>query len=840
MAGLLFNSCSKKSEEELFHAQSPEEGLELLKHVQNKLAPHETDPSKVSKYFGGTMTKHLESYEEVNNLCVVDETDFEVIRRDVLYPFQENIRLTKKVSLAALTKDGNSKIINIDGLISPNVKSFKEGISEFSWIKLKDFENVANGQKSFDSYLSQFDKLEDFQLSTIKFLSTPRDRDKKLRMKRAKLVTRFDLRGYEKGVRRNDRGIFTIDVVKTDNGWKIEELDVVTGESLKKKKPTYREITSTSVGDQIPVYQRKEAIRRGGYAVSVSDFDNDGNNDLYVGTMGDGVLLRGDNNGNFRKIKGLGPEKNRLVKTAIFGDFFNTGRQDLVLVRFVPNHLKISKSEMKDEFSFSDVIFYENIGDGRFKKIDDLIANRQISGNAMPAAVADFNGDNKLDFYIGFPGPLDFTFLGANSGIQQGAQVQGLYINDGIKKKFIDRTKDNISYTENEFLFAHSSMSADLDMDGDMDLIVLDDRGNLSPVYLNDGKGKFTESAKKTGMTNSDLSMGVAGGDIDNDGVLDFAISNVNYVASERWSESCASNWRSDFKEYARVGLRLFQGVKAKKGKFLETTDIAGLNWVGEGVAGVEFIDYNNDGLLDIYVANGLWSGTSRTQDISSLFIKALQSEKYHFNVEMTEEGTASDFMKVLNSFVGDIHNPDQKQDEVLRPHMAGFQRNRLFRNNGNGGFTEVGFLEGLDSIADGYVMAKTDINKDGKMDLVLRNGDPGVKEVTFKPVQVFLNESEETAKSLVVKLKGKVSNRDAIGSFVRAKIGNETIVRHLIANNGTAQSEKILHFGMGNASKVDRLEVTWPNGNKQVLENIKPGRILIEEKISKGKFAKN
>lgn len=67
-------------------------------------------------------------------------------------------------------------------------------------------------------------------------------------------------------------------------------------------------------------------IRRGGYAISVSDFDNDGNNDFYVGIMGNGVFFRGDIEGNFRKINGLGPENNKLVKIAIFGDFFNTGK----------------------------------------------------------------------------------------------------------------------------------------------------------------------------------------------------------------------------------------------------------------------------------------------------------------------------------------------------------------------------------------------------------------------------------------------------------------------------------------------------------------------------------
>jgi hypothetical protein len=827
-------SCQKGKTHTL--SEDPQVGKSLLKSTLKAVNVSNIDPEIVSKYYGGKSREHYsnkEYKETMKLLCLTDEQQFEVMQRQVIHQIEKAFR-NKDLSILSKVMTPEARFFShknrIDAVAHKNV----EGVEEFKWNQRKNNLTGSDIQTDLNNYLGSFKQIVDFDLSTVQFISPTRFRSKKdMSMVKAKLVSRFDMRGFGlKGERRNDRGVWSIDVELKNDVWKVVGIDLLKGESLvKKSKPTFREVTAETVGDKVPVYTRKEAIRRGGYALSITDFDNDGFHDIYVGTRENGVLLQGNSQLKFKELR-VGPENNRLVKTAIFGDFFNTGRQDLVLVRFVPEHLKTSKDEMGNHhLSFSDVIFYENVGNGKFKKIDNLIENRRLSGNAMPAAVADFNGDQKLDFYIGFPGPLDFTFIGGTTGIEQGAQVQGLFINDGKRKKFVDRTKENVDFAENEFLFAHSSASVDLDMDGDMDLVVLDDRGNLSPVYINDGNGKFTESAKKTGLVNSDLSMSLAAGDIDNDGKMDFAITNVNFVAAERWNQSCSTNWRTEYVNNGVEGLRLFNGLG--DAKFSETTDYAGLNWMGEGAGGVEFIDYNNDGMLDIYVVNGLWSGTDREQDLSSVFIRSLQREHHQLSYEMTEEGASSDFMTILNSFVGDILNPDKKVSKKTTPHMAGFQRNRLFRNDGNGKFTEVGFLEGLDSIADGYIITMVDLNKDSKMDLVLRNGDPGLKEVKYAPVQVFMNESETKNKGLVVKLEGTDSNRDAIGSFVTAHIGKEKYIRHLIGNNGTAQSEKVLHFGLDKNTKVDKLVVKWPSGNIQTIKDVSAGRIKIIEKSS-------
>ncbi len=837
LALLSLNSCMKKEVNSAATfgvgtgSNHQEEGRSKHKEILSKINL-KIDGSKISKYYGGSNEKH--NHKNTVELCLADEQLFEYIQRDVIYNLEEAYR-TKNLSKleSTLTKDSN--LFLYQKRINRVAKNVVEGIQEFHWsTSNKNSNKYPIAKEDLNKYLGSFKKIDDFDLSTFKFVSPIRFRNPAdLSMKRAKLLARFDLRGItQNGERRNDRGMWAIDVVLQEGKWKVLEIDLLKGETLvKADAPSFVDTTKKTIGDIIPSYLRTEAIRRGGYALSISDYDGDGNHDIYVGTREEGLLLKSTAELKFKKVN-VGTDGNRLVKTAIFGDFFNTGREDLVLVRFVPNHLKKEEDKTGNEaFSFSDIVFYENVGEGNFKKIDKIIENRQLSGNAMPAAIADFNGDSKLDFYIGFPGPLDFTFINGATGVSQGTQVQGLFINDGTRKKFVDRTEEGIEYAEIEYLFAHSTASVDIDQDGDMDLIVLDDRGNLSPVYLNNGKGKFTESSKKTGIVNSDLAMSLASGDVNNDGHLDFAITNVNFVAADRWSQSCSSNWPGlEYNDYAREGLRLFQGVGKGKAKFSEVTDITGLEWAGEGMAGVEFIDFNNDGLLDIYVANGLWSGTTRKQDLSSTFVRALQTGYTQTGFELTEEGTASNFMKVLAYFKGDLLAPDANTHKNASAHLAGFQRNRLFRNNGNDSFTEIGYLEGVDSIADGYIITLADLNKDGKMDMVIRNGDPGVKGVNFEPVQVLMNQNKLKRNSLVVDLEGTESNRNGIGAFVTAHIKGKSYLRHLIGNNGTAQSEKILHFGLDKNEHVDKLVVKWPSGKIQTLKNVAAGRIKIKE----------
>ncbi|MBT7610576.1 MAG: CRTAC1 family protein [Bacteriovoracaceae bacterium] len=803
------------------------EGIEKLKLIKKQIeTPKNISASQLHEFFGGTV-KDSKKGISPQVMCHMDEEDFVSIRNQTVFKL-ENMLKNKDLSELSKIISKNFKINDLRKLSKRGRVNTKDNISEYSWNHSNSsFLKGKNISKSINGYLSQFKKIDDTEIKVIKYLSYKKNRNAKtMRMNDLVMISRFDMRGLDKsGARRNDRSFIQINASKTSEGWKLTQMNFLNGETLVASKPTFKE-QSYEVGvSSLPVYTRNEAIRRGGYGLAVGDYNNDGLQDMYVGSWGEGTLLKGTKSGTFIKVsnKESGLQNDTLVKTVVFADFFNTGKQDLLLVRFVPS----SKDGKTGSEKFSDIVFYKNLGNGKFEKKQSPIKNRVVASNAMPGAVSDMNGDGFLDFYIGFPGSLDFTFIGDASKIMQGAKTQGLFVNDKTGG-FTDTTDTTLyqAHSEGQAIFPHSALSIDYDQDHDMDIIVLDDRGNLSPIYKNIGNGKFVEVADNTGMTNNDLAMGAAGGDLDNDGVLDFAITNVNFVAAERWQESCAANWHVKKMTMGSNGLKLYKG--AGQGNFFDTTKISGVSWAGEGMAGVEFIDYNNDGLLDIYVANGLWSGTEKHQDISSVFIRSLVEQKNYLIDEMYFGETESDFMRVLNSFIGDLYGDNKKLKE--HPSMAGYQRNRLFRNNGNNQFTEVGYLEGVDSIADGYIIAKADLNNDGKMDLILRNGDPGIIQVKYPAVQVYLNNSKAKNNSLLVELEGKKSNRDAIGSFVEIELKNKKILTHLVANNGTAQSQKVLHFGLGKESLAKKLTVTWPDGQKTILKNIKKGTLKIIE----------
>jgi hypothetical protein len=638
----------------------------------------------------------------------------------------------------------------------------------------------------------------------------------------------------------------TVVAQQEGGAWKLAGMNVSAADTVRGEKALFADVTAQSLKANVPVYQRIEAIRRGGYALAMGDYDNDGNSDMYVGTWGSGVLLKGAADGSFTPDTSAGLQDHSLVKSALFADFDNDGWQDLFLVRFTP------ADENGQSAKGADLVYYRNDGTGKFVAAEAPFNGREPAGHAMPAAINDFDNDGSLDVYVGYPGSRDFTVLGDGGG--QTLLMQGMMMNDGTGK-FTEKGRAAFEGQGPSTVYAHSSMSVDYDQDGDADIVVIDDRGGLSPVYQNQGKGVFKQVAKDIGLGNEGFGMGIAAADIDNDGLMDFAMTNVDFVAGHRYLESCAKNWGVPARSSLQRGLRMFHNDG--DGQFTEITDRAGLGWAGEGLAGAEFVDYNNDGLQDLYVANGLWSGTSEDQDLSSLFIRAyadrvawgeimsLLSYVPENDAELTEwyrkhkdapdqhrMESQSTFMRILSIYQGDIQTPGAGAPE--RPSMAGFQRKRMFRNNGDGTFTEVGYIAGVDSLADGYVIARADINHDGKVDLVLRNGDPGTKENSFAPVQILRNESV-AGNSLVLTFQGVASNRDGVGALITVKANGKTMSSQLIANNGTAQSEKFVHFGLGSAQVADEVVIRWPSGTVQTLKNVKAGALRIVESEAVG-----
>jgi hypothetical protein len=844
LASLLLFSCQSENKNDGLQQEAAEQKQRIpkvltqdqvtamVKELTYKDFKVNVKRSEVRKTRGGTALagqgRKITDLER-KNLCVQDEIEFMQIRNNLIIELKNKMLSRKDLNAFSKTTFSGFPATKKDLAL----EDIKSNITQMRW------ESKSSGDiKALQSYLSTFENIEHVELNVKKYQILSDNRSDDWKGQKYSLMTSLDVRGLDKqGFRRHDTGKLDILVSKTNGLWKMDQVKVNKGESLTKRSPAFREVTKVAGIGNLPSYERMEAIRRGGYAMSVGDYNNDGYKDLYVGHYGPGQLLKGNKSGHFTLDKDSGIANHNYVKSASFTDFDNDGDSDLLIIRFTaigPEEgakygEKYVHLEDKGKVLRRDIHLYEN-KKGKFHKVEASFLNiDNITDYAMPLAVGDFNKDGLVDFYVGFPGVKDFTTLGpARAGNK--IKVQGIYLNRGNLKFEVApmNQKTSLNYAEN--LYPHSALVADINQDSHQDIIVVDDRGNISPVYQNDGSGKFTQSNDKLKIKNKGYGMGFALGDLNNDHLVDIAFTNVNFHASERMSESCMANWQYDIlpRQQDRAKMKLYS--RTKSGEFLDKTSLISGQDLGEGLAGVEFIDYDNDGLQDIYVSNGLWTGTDEKQDISSFFVLKKAHKQYYGVLGELAGATQSRTMNILRQFRGDIWSGEYQKDSSTTPSLGGFQRNRLLKNNGDGTYTDVAYLEGIDSLADGYIVTQSDLNGDGKMDIILRNCDIGTKFNHFNPVQVFMNENKTNNNSIAITLEGVNSSRDAIGASLYLRAGRASAHRQLLSNNGSAQSEKIIIFGLGEIEKAEELVINWPSGTTQVLKDVKPGRYHIKE----------
>ncbi|MFP5490951.1 MAG: CRTAC1 family protein [Bacteriovoracia bacterium] len=818
------------------------EAKKILKDLHTGTKFNETALKKFPQNFGGEARKltvhQSKEYSAVAlKMALADEAVFQNVMKDVFYPLEAMLK-NSSLDFAKISEQNAQFQLNKLGA----AKKVGE-ITQISWLKDSQKISPVLATEKLADHLKGFANLEYVKFSPFSTATSIAHRDPLTSLPNAFTVeSRMDFRLVSaKGERVHERGVARIQVKRNlkSNQWLIESFEVLNGETLKSDKAAFREVASFKDGE-LSNHLRKEAIRRGGYAMAIGDVDGDEQADMIVGHLGAVEIFKGKSDGTFSKMSNqkLGIDNETLVKSAVIADFDNDGKKDILFVRFAP-------SEEKGK----DIVLYKNNG-ASFQKVN-AIKNRYPAYYAMPSAIADYNGDGMLDFYIGFPGAKDFTVLDKKvHGFEAKHELnpQGLFYNLGamsfeeVTRQKMPYTKKKNAYTdgypEAAAVFPHTSMGLDYDLDGDMDIVVVDDKANLSPLYKNNGDGTFAQVADKIGLTNYDFGMGFTASDLDNDSKLEFIYTNVNFLPAERLHNSLQANFSEHSKHPGTFGIRVFKSSNAVN--YSDITALTGVNGCGDGIGGVEVIDYDNNGKPDIYVANGLWSGTHSDQDLSSLFVRANATYNYDFQEILgssagIEEANTS-FMRILTGFQGEVETQVSKSG--MYPSMAGFQRNCLFHNNGDGTFTEVGYLHGVDSMADGYVIGTADLNKDGKMDLVLRNGDPGVSQNRYPAVQVFLNQQKSKNKSVTVALVGIKSNKDAIGALLKATIDGKTLVRHLTANNGAVQSEAIVHFGLGDKTKIDELNITWPSGIVQKIKDVEAGHHRFVEIASDSKTA--
>lgn len=493
-------------------------------------------------------------------------------------------------------------------------------------------------------------------------------------------------------------------------------------------------------------------LTAGGAGVAVGDFNNDGLDDIYFTTSKLGEnnhLYRNDGNFEFTEVgekmnvgKVNSSKKDGTSSFALWLDYDDDGWQDLFLLRFGKTAL------------------FKNLQGKGFKEVTKKVGILRHT-NALSAIGFDYDNDGDLDIYIGgyFP-EKDFYDKNVDSKVlfdswetARNAGRNYLFNNNG-NGKFTDVTND-AGVDDRGWAMAVSH--ADINNDGWQDLYIANDFGT-DIVFKNLGNGKFKDISKSAIGFDTKKGMNTEFGDYNNDGQVDIYVTNM----TEPYLHECNMLWRNN-------GNETFTDVSVE-------TNSCDTDWGW----GAKFTDINNDGLLDIYVANG--------------FISAGKE----------------DYMDVLMDFIfrDDIDLTDAKQWPKMTGYsMAGYERNVLYLQSG-GGFENIAAASGVNSILDSRGVAVADFDDDGRMDIVVSN-------IAAKP-DIYRNVSKLKGNWISLKIigDGKIVNRDAIGAKVELKSAGHSQFREVTSASGfDAQSSLRLHFGLGSINKIDEVNITWSDG---------------------------
>ena len=479
------------------------------------------------------------------------------------------------------------------------------------------------------------------------------------------------------------------------------------------------------------------------------DYDQDGWMDLYLvnGCYVEGIsdarspfkgqkmtdrLYHNNGDGTFTDVTekaGLGGEEDGYGMGVQVADYDNDGYPDLYITNYGGN------------------VLYHNNGNGTFTHVTEKAGVACKGLWTTGAAFLDYDKDGRLDLFVGiylkfdasyrlyyeadvYPGPLAY-----------GAQKSFLFHNNG-DGTFTDVTQKAKVDKEGR---AMGVLTVDYDGDGATDIFVAND-ATPNFLYHNNGDGTFTEAAINAAVAfgqngNAAASMGGDWRDYDHDGRLDLIVPAMGYNAL-----------------YHNEGKGLFEDVAVEAGLAIITAQY--WSWGGK------FIDYDQDGFVDVLVVNG--SG----------------------------------------------HRLSEVQELILARNIAGLRGKRVFQDVA----TQSGQVFEKKMVARGLAIA--DFDNDGDLDAFILNID--------QPSLLFKNEGGNKNHWLQIQLQGTKSNRDGLGAKVTVKAGD--LVQFDEMKNGTSYlsaNDPRMHFGLGTQTKVDEVIIKWPSGIRQAFTNIKANQVL-------------
>lgn len=421
--------------------------------------------------------------------------------------------------------------------------------------------------------------------------------------------------------------------------------------------------------------------------------------------------------------------------------------------------------------------YFHNNGDGTFS---DWTSKAKLSDQigGINCVQTDYNNDGWLDIFVMRGG---WEFAMRNSLLKNNG--------DGT---FSDVT-DTSGLMSGEHR-THSATWADFDNDGWLDVFVGHEQ-TPSQLFRNNGDGTFSDVSVKAGVNRTAFTKGATWGDYDRDGFADLYVSNYG---SENFLYH--NNGNSTFTEIA---------PKLNVDKPIMSFP----TW---------WADYDNDGWLDLFVASFVPSVTEVARGYLGLPPQAETMKLYRNNQQggfedVTAKVNLNRVVPTMGANFSDLDN-DGFVDFYLgtgAPSYTALMPNFMFRNRDGKRFVDVTAATGTGHLQKGHGVAFGDLDNDGDQDLYVNVGGfiPGDKYNKA----LFANPNQSNGNQwLAVKLVGGKTNRAAIGAKIKLTLldanGKQAIRYREVSSGGSFGASSLLqHFGVGKATKIDSLEVTWP-----------------------------
>ncbi len=505
-----------------------------------------------------------------------------------------------------------------------------------------------------------------------------------------------------------------------------------------------------------------------GASVAVSDFDNDGWNDFYVTNSRYGSknsLYHNQKNGGFIDVAnqvGIGEinvEGTGVSMGAVWGDYNNDGYEDLFV------------------YKWGCPLLFKNEHGTCFINVTEK-SGLPTWTNSNTAIWFDYNLDGYLDLFIGgyFPEDIDLWHLKKTEILTESFEYARnggrnyLFENVG-NGSFIDVTsKVGLSSTR----WTLAAGAVDVNYDSYPELIIANDYG-IDEFYFNEKGEKFIESDNTSIGFSPKSGMNVSFGDTYNKGKFGIYISNI----TEEGILLQGNNFWIPVMENDKI---FYKNVARKKG--IES---------GGWCYAAQFGDLNNDGYIDLYVANG--------------FISGLKGTNYWYDYSKVTGGNST--------IISDAKNwPAMKGRS-----QSGYQQNKIWINEGSGHFFDVAEFVINDQSYDSRAVAFTDLWNRGVQDIIVANQN--------NRVLVYKNHVKQENQWIAFKLEGTKSNKSAINAVVELYWDSHIQAQVVTGGIGfSSQNQRRVQFGLGKTSKVDKAVIIWPNGEKQVIENPEAGQL--------------